>query len=325
LVVIAIIAILIALLLPAVQQAREAARRTTCKNNMKQLGLALHNYHDVYKQFPINQYDAIQPQIPYWGNNNTVLIGLLPYMDQAPLFNAIPFGATRNITVYVIPADNMAVGRHVIPAYQCPTDGTARDLTANNMSRSSYAPSIGAQAMKNGTACNLPAIVGFYPAGQGLDTDNDGEDPFNRGNVRSDWGDAQQVSGPFSRGRFNGWAANIRDLTDGTSNTILMGEIRMHCNLFGGWGWAWPESLWYGTTAPINFNTCPDWAGYGSNACYNNTSSNWNAIFGFKSQHVGGAHFTLGDGAVRFISQNIDKLTYARLGDRADGGAIGEF
>ena len=322
LVVIAIIAILIALLLPAVQQAREAARRTQCKNNMKQIGLALHNYHDVYNQFPINQYDAIWPQLPY-GNNLTVLVGLLPYIDQAPLFNAIPFGATRNITTFSI--NGKRVGDHLIPGYVCPSDGEAVAPTPNNTRRCSYAPSIGSQFMQSGAGCNLATYAGTYPAGMGLDPNNDGEDPFNRGNVRSDWGRPAEISGPFSRGRFNGWAANFRDITDGTSNTILFGEIRMACNQFGSWGWAWPESLWYATTAPINFNTCPGTAGYGATPCANWASNNWNAIFGFKSQHTGGAHFTLGDGSVRFITQNLDKLTYARLGDRWDGGVLGEF
>ena len=320
LVVIAIIAVLIALLLPAVQQAREAARRTQCRNNLKQLGLALHNYHDVANQFPINHYDAST-----WpGNNLTVLVGLLPYIDQAPLYSSIPFGATRNITVY--PVNGQYVGAYRIQSFFCPSDPEATNLTANNMARSSYAPSIGSQVLANGTGtCNLAAIAGYYPAGQGLDSDNDGEDPFNRGNVRSDYGISSQVSGPFSRGRFYGWGAKLRDFTDGTSNTILMGEVRMSCNLFGGWGWAWPESLWYATSAPINFNTCPDMTGYGANPCSTNNANNWNAIFGFKSMHVGGCHFVLGDGSVRFISQNIDKLTYARLGDRFDGGTIGDF
>jgi prepilin-type N-terminal cleavage/methylation domain-containing protein len=321
LVVIAIIAILIALLLPAVQQAREAARRTQCKNNLKQLGLALHNYHDVYNQFPINHYDAGTPA----GNNLTVLVGLLPYIDQAPLFNGIDFGATRNVTLY--PVGGKRLGEHAIPGFFCPSDGEAAVASTQNMRRTSYAPSMGAQMMKSGiAACNLATYAGTFPAGMGLDTDNDGEDPFNRGNVRADYGIGSQISGIFGRGRFYGWAAGIRDITDGTSNTIVMGEVRMSCNLFSPtWGWAWPESLWYATTAPINWNTCAGTAGYGANPCLSNANNNWNSIFGFKSLHTGGCHFVLGDGAVRFISQNLDKLTYARLGDRFDGGVVGEF
>ena len=118
----------------------------------------------------------------------------------------------------------------------------------------------------------------------------------------------------------------MRDLADGTSNTILMGEIRMACNLYSpDWGWAWPESLWYATTAPINFPTCPEDPGFGTNPCFTNVNTNWNAAFGFKSKHEGGEQFLLGDGSVRFIQENIDRLTYARLGDKNDGGVIGDF
>jgi hypothetical protein len=99
----------------------------------------------------------------------------------------------------------------------------------------------------------------------------------------------------------------------------------MTCNLFSPWGWSWPESLWYATTAPINFPTCPGDRGFGTTPCFTNDANNWNGAFGFKSKHTGGAHFVLGDGSVRFISQNIDRLTYARVGDKADGGVLGEF
>ncbi len=317
LVVIAIIAVLIALLLPAVQQAREAARRTQCKNNLKQFGLALHNYHDTARQFPINWANYANAG----GNNIDVLIGLLPYVEQGPLFKGIDFN-NNNLTLYVV--NGKRVGAYLIPAFLCPSDTGSDTLTSQSMANTSYAPSIGSQLMQSGGGCNLAASAGTYPTGMGLDNDGDGEDPFNHGNTRSDYGN-QPISGPFGRGRFSPYGAKLRDLTDGTSSTILMGEIRLSCNGFTPWGWAWPESLWYATTAPINFPTCPGDPGYGSNACASNNSSNWNAIFGFKSQHTGGCQFVLGDGSVRFISQTIDRLTYARLGDKADGGVVGEF
>lgn len=318
LVVIAIIGVLVAILLPAVQQAREAARATQCKNHLKQLGLALHNYHDTSGQFPINWYNGADAG----GNNLNVLIGMLPYVDQAGLYNGIDF-SDKNLTLYMV--GGKQVGQYKIPVYLCPSDGEATSATANNMAQCSYAPSIGSQFMQSGSGCNLATYAWAFPSGMGLDTDNDGEDPFNRGNVRSDYGDGSKISGPFGRGRFNGYGANIRDLRDGTSNTILMGEIRMSCNGFSAWGWAWPESLWYATTAPINFNTCPNGPNYGTTPCASNSSNNWNAVFGFKSQHVGGANFVLGDGSVRFIGENLDRLTYARIGDKADGGLLGEF
>jgi hypothetical protein len=193
------------------------------------------------------------------------------------------------------------------------------------MVQATYAPSIGAQWMQSAAGCNLAAEAGTYPAGMGLDPDGDGEDPFNRGNVRSDYGHVSQCSGPFGRGYFSPYGAKMRDITDGTSNTILFGEIRPSCQAYSVWGWAWPDSLWYATTAPINFNTCPGEPGYGATPCATNVSTNWNAIFGFKSLHEGGCHFALSDGSVRFISENLDRLTYARLGDKSDDGVVGEF
>ena len=318
LVVIAIIGVLVGLLLPAVQAAREAARRMSCQNNLKQLGLALHNYHDTHKQFAMNWYDGASEG----GNNMTVLVGILPYMEQGPLYDGIDM-RTKNVTLYDV--NGTPVGQHAIPNYQCPSDP---DVTTPNpttgFTRASYAPSIGAQWMQSAAGCDLAAMAGAYPAGLGLDTDNDGEDPFNRGNVRSDHGN-QPVSGPFGRGYFSPYAARMAQITDGTSNTILMGEVRMACQTFAAWGWSWPESLWYATTAPINFPTCPDDAGYGTNACFSNASNNWNATFGFKSAHPGGCQFVMGDGSVQFLSESLDRLTYARLGDKSDGGVIGEY
>lgn len=325
LVVIAIIAVLIALLLPAVQQAREAARRTQCKNNLKQLGLANHNYHDTFGQFPINRFDNTSENNmggPASGNNLDVFIGLLPFIEQGPLYQGIDFQGvgSRNLTLY--PVGGKRVCDWKLPVLLCPSDSGADTPESTGAARTSYAPSIGAQQLQSNSGCNLATWAGGYPAG--FDADGDGEDPFNRGNVRSDFGN-QPVSGPFGRGYFSPLNTRMRDLTDGTSNTILMGEIRMTCNLYSPWGWAWPESLWYATTAPINFPTCPNDPGYGSNPCFSNDGGNWNATFGFKSEHTGGAQFLLGDGSVRFIQENIDRLTYARLGDKADGGVIGEF
>jgi len=206
----------------------------------------------------------------------------------------------------------------------CPSDtGADTAEPSTGAARCSYAPSIGSQLMQASSGCNLATWAGTYPAP--LDPDGDGEDPFNRQNARSDYGISNQVSGPFGRGYFSSYGAKLRDLTDGPSNTILMGEMLMECNTYAPWGWSWPESLWYGTTAPINFPTCPGQPGYGTNPCFSNANTNWNAAFGFKSKHVGGAQFVMGDGAVRFLSQNINRVTYARLGDKADGGVIGDF
>ncbi|HVV99757.1 MAG TPA: DUF1559 domain-containing protein [Planctomycetaceae bacterium] len=313
LVVIAIIAVLIALLLPAVQQAREAARRSTCKNNLKQLGVALHNYHDTHQQFPIN------------GNPEgaSALVMLLPFIDQSPLYQQINFSAPP---VYTQTLNGKLLDAYVIPILICPSDNQGPMINGNH-AMSNYATSIGAQLMQSANGCNLSSFVPAYPSP--YDSDGDREDPFNRGNVRSDSPIPSQTSGAFSRGWSNGWAARMRDFTDGSSNTIAMGEIRMYCaqgwNMGQQWGWAGSDPLWYGTAAPINFPTCPDAAGYDVTVPCKSNGSNWNTQMGFKSRHTGGAHFMLADGSVQFLSENINMFTYQKLGDRGDNLPVGQF
>lgn len=332
LVVIAIIAILIALLLPAVQQAREAARRTQCKNNLHNLGLALHNYHDVYKQFPISIFNNQGALGPTWSQSSrgSYLIRLLPYVDQAPFFDALNFentGPTWNPTgtpgTPNINFESQVDGNgelyrfKTIPVYICPSDPSPmRDGHSN---KSNYAMSMGNQNMpsRNGmcTEYDNTAAVGGNMFGTG---------PSGHGNSYN----PTQISGIASR--FN-WAARIRDITDGTSNTIAMGEIRPQCGDHSRNGWFHFNSMWVATTAPINYpiacvreeplngvawNAMPE-------SC--NHWRNWQTSQGFKSRHIGGAQFVLCDGSAKFISENIDYVTYQRLGDRRDGQPVGEF
>ena len=223
LVVIAIIAVLIALLLPAVQQAREAARRTQCKNNLKQLGLAIHNYVDVFGRFPISQRDK-----------GSQLVGMLPYIDQAPLYQQIDFnGNVRDQNI-----NGKIVDAYILPGTQCPSE-PASALAPSGRASSSYSFSMGAQWVEATNGCNLNSVVAAYPAG--YDSNGDREDPFQRGNVRSDYGSSGEISGVFGRGYFSSFGAKISQITDGTSNTIAMGEVRFFCNKWNwndGRGWA---------------------------------------------------------------------------------------
>ncbi|MSR60627.1 MAG: DUF1559 domain-containing protein [Planctomycetaceae bacterium] len=128
LVVIAIIAILIALLLPAVQQAREAARRTQCKNNLKQFGLAMHNYHDVHNMFPINSYGYSGPV-----SKGSTLIHLLPYIDQAPTYNKINFSQSIYTSSYTVNSlyyndGGKTIDQVVISSFRCPSSRTPPSL-----------------------------------------------------------------------------------------------------------------------------------------------------------------------------------------------------
>jgi len=355
LVVIAIIAILVALLLPAVQQAREAARRAQCKNNLKQIGIAMHNYHEVHNQFPITVMQTSGGLGPTWsrGSKGGYLIRLLPFMDQEPLFNGLDFdspgsvGATwnpPNLEGQINPATGRAFRFTTIPGFICPSDPMPeRDGHSN---KSNYAFSMGNQRMDSwngnpwGGRCTtamagIPAHTGAGESASGAEHigagNRFGTGPHGHGN--SGWSDG--MSGIVSR--FH-WAARFRDITDGTSNVIAAGEIRPNCGDHSRNGWFHFNSLWIATTAPINYPiVCvrePGWNesdrnkvimpdGTTATAC--NHWRNWTTSQGFKSVHQGGAHFLLSDGATKFLSENIDYVTYQRLGDRRDGNVIGEF
>lgn len=319
LVVIAIIAVLIALLLPAVQQAREAARRTQCKNNLKQIGLALHNYESTHSTFPHNT--QLNDPGWYW-SGGSVFVKLLPFVDQAPLHNGIDFGR-RDVITQVVSGKELF--KHTIPGYLCPSDTPP----TSSSGMINYGPSMGSQ---NLGGCAQYDFGAFGANG----SDAYGIGPFPTGIAR-----LENLSGVFA---LFGAAARIRDITDGTSNTIAFGEIRPKCNyylstadgvvndygngvpqLVNAFGWAHTAAMYFNTTVPMNFQTCPG-EGLGvatGGSCF--ASDNFTTAFGFKSRHVGGAQFVLCDGSVRFISENIDYLTYQKLGDRRDGNPIGEF
>lgn len=308
LVVIAIIAVLIALLLPAVQQAREAARRTQCKNNLKQFGLAIHNYNDLSNILPVPIMSAGGGCCNLAGIG--ALVHLLPYLDQAPLYNTI--NVTNPLVPWYLPVPSTApVGSRYFevapPVFRCPSDTSTVLVNANGQgawATGSYGLCDGAQFHDSHNGCTAYQGNVFGTGPSDLAGSPDGT----------------QISGIYSRG---GFAARFRDCTDGLSNTIFMGEIRSECSDHALQGWANTNTNFYSTTAPINFNTCPNAPGYGATPC--NYNSTWNTSMGFKSRHVGGADFLLGDGSTRFISENIDYMTYQRLGDRRDGQPIGDF
>src|SRR5687767_6530245 len=154
LVVIAIIAILIALLLPAVQQAREAARRTQCKNNLKQFGLAVHNYHDVHKQFPltVGASPGSPPQTWVTMEKGTYLVQVLPFIEQAPLFQSIDFKGDQTLDDQVMPGTTKLFRSQVIPMYICPSDGSP-EIQQTDRAKTNYAMSMGAQSMPPSNGC----------------------------------------------------------------------------------------------------------------------------------------------------------------------------
>jgi prepilin-type N-terminal cleavage/methylation domain-containing protein len=318
LVVIAIIAILIALLLPAVQQAREAARRTQCKNNLKQIGLALHNYHDTFKLFPGSSYC---PTITHPNGMNTIshchsyAESMLPYFEQAPLYNQIDF----NIANHLQPnADTL--NNKKFASLMCPSDPDAGlfvnsregGYTPNNAAGTvsqgaSYKPSAGPMGL-NG--CPIPAMTPNINCKGVL---NGGQPQVGRLN--------DPAIGMFNGG-FN--CTGVQHALDGTSNTALFGEVLPIWNTFN---MIFSSHLQVGS-----FNLPPNYQKINPAACDKNiqktsrqSTACYQTMAGFMSLHTGGLHMLLGDGAVRFISDSIDYPTWVRIGDRDDGVPLGEF
>ena len=323
---IAIIGLLMALLLPAVQSARESARRVACANNLKQLGVALNAHHASHSRFPSNVNHIWQIAEPFEARDGAShLVYLLPHLEQMAVYSQIDFKAwtpTGWPSGYTLPADQMIDGKRfnqfVVPGLVCPSDSDRG--YGNGLAMSNYAGSLGSQFMASWTGCIFSGIVVAPSAA--YDTDRDGEDWFNRtsiaphcnyagsGNPRSDCPRPRQISGVFARST---WAASMADIRDGASVTIAMGEVapRRSKELWQR-GWVRSEGVWFATTAPINFPTQAGGVG-----CYDYGS--WNTAMGFKSSHPGGATFLLADGTVRVISETVDHTVYQCLGDRADG------
>lgn len=335
LVVIAIIAVLIALLLPAVQQAREAARRTQCKNNLKQMGLAAHNYESTFSRFP-TAGEGLNLGAPYNKGifPTSFFLAALPYVDQAPLYNNFNFSFH-----YSNPANRDASGKPYgatkIPAFLCPSNA----IGAND-------------SFGYGLCDYMPiAYVDLAPTGGTASQPIGGlRDPA----TASSWGSSKESC-------FGLYCNRIADSTDGTSNTVCIfedagrpslqtvGGKYTQANVIGG-GNGWTTAHMCGgsgtqtcpnrwadgdtgngvsgppnaTTAPIgiiNQNSIPSGGPPGCLWTVNNCGPNDEPF----SLHVGGCHALLADGTVRFISQNIDTDTVRKLCDKADGGTVGEF
>jgi len=311
LVVIAIIAILVALLLPAVQQAREAARRSQCKNNLKQLGLALHNYHDVHGVFPPGGVTTRSGDFV----TNCIMGGVdadarapwtvltLPFMDNSTLYSEFDMNSRfyyqATETEAAAFTGNGKLQWTPNSRFQCPSDpnGSLGQPNCN------YYGISGGGSVSTGT-------VGAYQSSCRCCLSNSGPSRM------------LYYSGIFS----NNSRVKIRDITDGTSNTFLLGETRYHPLIRGGTtgGSSWASGMRTNSTAglPAAFAaTVKQINGSTKNAGAVSTHDEYTVMFG--SYHTGGAHFTLTDGSAKFVSENIDINTYRSLGIRDDGLPLG--
>ncbi len=307
LVVIAIIGVLVALLLPAVQAAREAARRSSCQNNMRQLGVALQNYHDAHGQFPPNSpWDLKDPAVKPTDRKGSAMVKLTPFLEEQNFFRRLDFDKD---VLAQIEADPTLMTMQ-LAVLSCPTD-TLR-AAAEERGLTNYGPSIGAQKTINiPPSCIIPAYQG----------NRFGTGPV----VHANTDDLNDTSGIFSRRKY---AASIEQITDGTSTTVAMGEVLPDCNFeLVVRGWFDSQSWYVATSIPMNFNTCRETppGNDGTPTINCNSWSNWGMAAGFKSRHVGGAQFVFADGSVHFLSENIDPVNYDRLGCRRDEEVVQPF
>jgi prepilin-type N-terminal cleavage/methylation domain-containing protein len=323
LVVIAIIAILIALLLPAVQQAREAARRSQCRNNLKQQGLALHNYHDNFNVFPASVYNAgVCSAYTASGRANCRVMNTngwimaLPYMDQAPLYNQF------NLSVAISDA---TASTSYGPAQTCidglsgqTAMGTAAQIAANaNLSRTPLATLIcPSQPASNQFSTNNQ----YYRAVAGVGGHKTNYDFIITANYQHGACNTWSAEASTNRRLFgDNSKASIKDCTDGTTNTLMIGETKFDVYNGDGNPWAYRNWLQDGVDPTYGINN------YFYTTSVPNTQPRLASWCYAGSYHDGGAHFVLGDGSVRFLSQNLDGGLVSRLARMSDGQVVGEF
>lgn len=302
LVVITIIGILIALLLPAVQAAREAARRSQCSNNIKQVCLATLTYEQTWGALPAGaclvpmNWDGRAATVLYRGS---ILVRLLPYIEQQGLYEKFDLGKTY-IENQTFPGTSTYLSSAVISAYICPSDESPNlDLSDQGYyaGKYNYAASVGSGAMGDSGPYSCSAYSQWNTYAQHA------------------YG-ALSASGPFCR---NDNSCRLAEITDGLSSTIFFGEVVAACNNNQRRGWVHSDTTQgsVSTIFPINYDTCNKTATDGCHA-----DNNWNISFGFKSRHPGGAQFGFGDGSVHFLSQSIDHWNFQWLGAKADGKIV---
>lgn len=317
LVVIAIIAVLIALLLPAVQQARESARRSQCSNNMKQLGLALHNYHSSFNVLPYAgtgygwcQYVNVNAKPNPIVTNQNGLVLLLPYLDQQPLYNQFnmnqafanvmtgntgcctPNAATGPLMGSSITSGNAALGLNTLQVLTCPTDNGDPYLAGNS------------QYYSVDTSSGIRSRKTSYDFSQSANY-----------NCRA-W---SVVETPQTRRMFGeGSNTNFKMVTDGTSNTVMMNEVTFLVTNGNRSAWSWRGWVQMAGDLGQGINVFS----YNGAAPIIGRLGSWQNV---GSLHTGGMFVCMGDGSIRFLSQNTDLTVLGRLAAMADGNVVGTY
>jgi prepilin-type N-terminal cleavage/methylation domain-containing protein/prepilin-type processing-associated H-X9-DG protein len=321
LVVIAIIAVLIALLLPAVQAAREAARRIQCTNNLKQLGLAMHNYHSAINTFPIGVMGIRGPQVI--NNNNRYLDGtpaanhrrtwafmILPYLEKGPIFQAINFSLPFNPPTG---AANNTVSELLIAGFSCPSDPTVNQIDQNNRREANYVVNWGNSNWNQDMfTANNPfvgnKVVPGYPVPVAF------------------------LGAPFSMDKSYG----VQNITDGTSNTLMMAEVIIGATQ-GATGYEhrgdvynddYNCAMFMGYTPPNS--SFPDWIANGychfpfltNPPCTGTTGGATNAYNAARSYHAGGVNALLCDGSVKFFKSSISVPVWRALASTVGGEVV---
>jgi prepilin-type N-terminal cleavage/methylation domain-containing protein len=307
LVVIAIIGVLVALLLPAVQAAREAARRTSCANKIRQLALAVHNFHDTMNYLPHGASAAVYP-VPTTGGTGTIrgtswIVYTLPYFEQRALYDKYRFDLHYDDPI------NAAVGATVIPTLYCPSGPDPKkyhDPNANVTTNvtTHYYGVMGPAGSSNPSTITLNGMTYSYTVGN----------PATNGSWSADGMMSQyqdSPSGSVSTGRH----IRLANVVDGTSNTLMLAELSRilpqgQTNFYRSWirGQNGGSGATKNVTYPIN-------------STFYNGSSNFNDI-SFGSQHPGGCQFALGDASLKFITQSIDLNIYKAAASVNGGEAI---